>query len=187
MSSISNIVKKIATISVTCLLPLGAFAGSSESTEGGSINLATAGMMLCGGNHYFRASSNAQVVSSYAFRNFHPEATREITRIRVYDATGGLRCDYPGIDAHQNTFKSVLVPHASTSLVTRKMDICHNPIPDDLTTEFRPLQVEVTWVSVDHHATADHFPLVANYSTRLVDVDTRIVLSQSKVQCETAR
>lgn len=167
MSIISNILKSTMMVIGGSLLAFGASAQFDP-------------VLLCGGTQHLRSNSNQVVRSSYSFRNYHPTETRNIKYVKVFDATGAIRCDYPNVDPFPADFRSVLPPHASARLVTRNMDVCHNPVVD-LPSDLRPLQVVIAWSSADKQ----RYPLVGNYSTRLIDADSSRVMSERSSRCET--
>ena len=179
MSSAPSIVKSIMTVIGGSLLAYSATATPRNLHVEPS--LVNSGVLLCGGTHFFRTNSNQQVRTSYSLRNFSPTTTQIINSVKVFDAQGGIRCDYPLVDPFPATFDPVLLPHWSTGFETTKMDECHNPITNNLPEEFRPLQVVISW-----SGQPARMPVVGRYSTKLVDADTRQVMSDRPAKCDNA-
>jgi hypothetical protein len=117
------------------------FAGHADDTT-----RALNGTVACGGNHFRRLNGTERQFSAWTFRNFDDRLTILIDRIRIYDATGQLRADFPGTalpsfsNGDLGGTDNALEPHQTATLTT--LDVfgdANFPRPE------RPLQMIVDW------------------------------------------
>ncbi|MEM7444923.1 MAG: hypothetical protein AAF414_16500 [Pseudomonadota bacterium] len=112
------------------------------------------------GTHRDRSDTNESQSSRYHIANFDEEGAIQIDQIRVYDAEGTLRCDYPGTDAFPDhaEFRQQIAPHQTSIFRSSDWADCSNGITD-LARNERPVQVLIDWSTVDDEVV---IPVVAS-------------------------
>lgn len=108
------------------------------------VERASEGTTGCVGNHTFRLSNSEIRFQIYNFRNHNLPGsgiTQTITQIVVYDSTGAVLFDMPGVDPFPAGFVSVVGPRQTSSLNTIDL-FGTSPASAPANT---PLQVVTTW------------------------------------------
>lgn len=132
------------------------------------------------GTHRDRGDSGEMQSSRYHVVNFDETGSIQIDRIRVYDAEGTLRCDYPGTDAFPDhaEFRQEIAPHQTSIFRSHDWADCSNGITD-LARNERPVQVIVDWSATDDEVV---IPVVASI-LRSRDSETDEHVSRSDNLC----
>ena len=86
------------------------------SASAGQPKMFKRALLACSGNHSSLTNS-----TTYPMRNYNSNKTIQITRVRIYNAAGGLIFDAPGNNTFPAGFSSVLGPRQSTPLRTTEI------------------------------------------------------------------
>ncbi len=144
------------TLSTLLFALLAISAGSVHAAAADEHHKAYAGRLVCGGNHFVRASGTEMHFTAYVLRNLDDEGAIRIERIRLVDASGATLADFtaPRLPPFRN---GLLGPGDDTlapgqSGILRTLDLVGL---DGLPRSRRPLQLIVEWRAGDRALTLD--------------------------------
>lgn len=132
------------------------------------------GTLACGGSHFARLGGTELHRATYVLRNLGDDGVVFIDRVRLFDANGYVRFDFP-TDPFPVSVKTELGPYQSTQIFTTDM------LTDELSPSDRPVQLHVDWsYSPDARGIALHGSTVRT----IRESDTGVERSRADSECQ---